>query len=506
MSTTQPSVTYDFSVPPTKGILLSLSMLRTIPVVIAGLIIAIGFATAVAPLAVPVGLLFISLSFVRIRGVVLIEWVRPVLAYLVTEHTTLATCPSGVITIDPDKGMEMFAKTDMLKQQSDMDAKALKKAKANLPPILRYLAIEEAQLRALRAGIVIGQDKTFTVVAQFSSTSPFGILSADEKFAILSQFGSVLRETCQDNSVIRRFSFVERIVPDISGEAESWMRDHVSKASLHGGTQEQIEDYADLLVLLDSAAMSHEVYATITISPQARDKDKQLQELEYEALHFFGRLAATGLEMHVLSADDLYATLAAHLEGMPRHLESGASPGRAVPLGFDAQWSHLAIDGLYHRSLAVSSWPRVPVGASWLSPLLSAQIQGVTRNLALHFQPTPPSLARTRVRMAITQSEMQRQTRARWGFIRSAQTEREASEAVRREQELVAGYGEHRIGAVVCISAPSLDLLFDGTRRVIQGASTSGIDLRPLYGQQPDGYAAALPIGQVGFRRGLGGW
>ena len=98
-------------------------------------------------------------------------------------------------------------------------------------------------------------------------------------------------------------------------------------------------------------------------------------------------------------------------------------------------------------------------------------------------------------------SSLDEESKSRSGFVTSAQARREASDAEVREAELVAGYGEHQIGAVCMVSAASLDALEMGSKILTQGAGTSGLDLRVLYGQQRAGYVASVPLAQMRFAR-----
>ncbi|MBO0866901.1 MAG: hypothetical protein J2P16_17720, partial [Mycobacterium sp.] len=84
--------------------------------------------------------------------------------------------------------------------------------------------------------------------------------------------------------------------------------------------------------------------------------------------------------------------------------------------------------------------------------------------------------------------------RAKRGLRVGATYDQVAHGAEQREQELVAGYGEHRYAGVIVVSADSLAQLDQGTDEMISKGASHGLDLRALHGRHDVAVAATLPL------------
>jgi hypothetical protein len=290
--------------------------------------------------------------------------------------------------------------------------------------------------------------------------------------------------------------WVERAVPDLASEAEQWMRDHLDTNAV---STPRFDDYAALIDRLDQVASSHEVYLAAQVQSRSADLDESLEVAVSEWSAISRRLASIGLSPKPLSRAELTGLLKAYTDGIGFAGAEAATD--TMPMAVDEQWDHTRIDGLYHRAFAVTAWPRVRVWPSWLEPLLLGASSGSLRTLSVHMHPIAQDTARRRAQAAVAATALDEDSRRRAGFLASAQHRREAGDAAHREEELVAGYGEHAIGAVCLVSAPTLDLIDSGSRALVQGAVQSSLDLRVLYGAQQAGYVAALPLAALRFAR-----
>jgi hypothetical protein len=202
------------------------------------------------------------------------------------------------------------------------------------------------------------------------------------------------------------------------------------------------------------------------------------------------QLAHAGLAASALSIVELAALIRSYSSlGVVCGDTDGTAPAMRR-IGFD----RLEIDGWHHRAWWVAAWPRTPVRFGWLQPLLDAAPAGAARTLAVHYQPTPAGVALRRARAARTKVAVDRVNRSRLGLLDSVIESRAGEQAGQRETEIVAGYGEHRIAAVLTVSAPTLAELDSASTAVTAAAAVADIDLRVAYGRQDQAWAAAMPL------------
>jgi len=491
MTTTDTTeVTYDFGVVAERAVFLGLGVRR---VLILGSGIVVMTIATIAGVPVVLAVVFLLMAaaaaFVRVGGRRAEEWAAAVYEYskaVVTNQTKwVVGLPMGGLMTP---GARQRQRRGTSSEEQDH-------------PLFGRCTFTEARVAGMAVGVFsVAAERCTALSAIFQVTGRgcFALMPVHEQAQAISTWGSVLSESCTLSQKIRSIQWVQRSVPDLASEAETWMREHISMAGTDNGPA--FDDYAALLGNLDDVAATHEVYLVVQIRSAKRDVQEAIMEAAPEWAAVTSHLARIGLSPRPLRKADMGALLDACANG------TASAPGLAttpsvMPMAISEQWDHVRVDGLYHRSFTVTAWPRVRVWPSWLEPLLLSSSPGSLRTVSVHMHPVEAATARRRARAAIAASALDEESKSRSGFVTSAQARREASDAEVREEELVAGYGEHQIGALCMVSAPTLDALETGSKMLVQGAGASGLDLRVLYGQQRSGYVAAVPLAQMRFAR-----
>ncbi|MHB1507958.1 MAG: SCO6880 family protein [Acidimicrobiales bacterium] len=485
---TDDDVTYDYGVPAHRAVFLGLGIER-IAIIAAGLLLMTFAVIAGVPIPIAIFplLVAIAIAFVRIKGRRLQEWAPVMLRW---GRTTLSGTRSW------KRGLPV-GRLASSRSSSQLDGP---EKMTDTYPLVPGSTFAETRVLGMPLGVVVveaARARALTAVFSVTGHSTFALLPRDEQAAAISSWGSLLSETCVRSAQITSIEWVERTVPDLASEAEQWMRAHLSPSAL--GTA-GLDDYANLLDDVEAVACTHEVYVSVQISSKLADLPDAMTEAAPQWVSIANRLSALGLITRPLSQSDVKALLQASADGIAFHPGDSRNVDPS-PMAIDEQWDYLRVDGLFHRVFAVTAWPRVRVWPSFLEPLLLASSAGSLRTVSVHLHPVEPETARRRARAAVAMTALDEQSRHKAGFVISSQHRREADDAERREAELVAGYGEHQIGAVTMVSAPTKELLEAGSRALVQGAVQSMLDLRVLYGSQRDGYVAALPLAHLGFAR-----
>jgi hypothetical protein len=428
--------------------------------------------------AIPAGLVGLS-CLVKVKGRRLIDYARAFYGIVVEKKTWIAPLPMARLRSSKTRSArpEIYA----------------------LPPELAGLNFSSQIISGDQTGVVKvgrGSRQSVTCTAELSSTTPFLLLTEAEQGQLLSRWAMTLDSTATEDQRIKAIQWIVRITPSRPGEAENWAEEHFDD-SISPMAQ---ADYMALLSDLTQAACGREYYLSVDVASRAK---KGIDAVSLEVAQVLSRLKDCDLTGTLLSYNDITRLVRATLTGQPLGVVPATQPGEVVPKVRQSGWDYLRVDDLYFRVACVANWPLEEVGPAWLQGLLGATPKKGSYTISVHFVPTPPSRARSRVRSAVVTTELARQTRK---TADSAQVTREALEARGREQELVDGYREHRIGAVVMVSAPCEADLEEEWLHLTHAADSCGISLRTLYLEQKEGVVAALPLCRLLFNGGLGGW
>ena len=163
-------------------------------------------------------------------------------------------------------------------------------------------------------------------------------------------------------------------------------------------------------------------------------------------------------------------------------------------MAVESDWFHVRVDGSFHRSFRIATWPMLPVSADWLAPLVVGD--AATRTVTIVAEPVPLSKAAQDANRQLTSIEADQQQKEQHGFRLTAREHRRRTDVETRERELAEGHPEFRHVGFVTVTAADLDELDDACARVEQSAAQSMLDLRPLAARQAEGWAASLPLGR----------
>jgi hypothetical protein len=385
---------------------------------------------------------------------------------------------------------------------------------AELPEVGHELELLAAPFRGETVGVLKDRGaRSYTAVLAVRVAS-FGLLDRSEQEARQAGWGSVLSGLAREGSPVSRIQWLERTVPADGDEVgrylgEGWARDAAPIDSL------AMQSYLELTSSAPAATRDHEIFVCLQIDAKrawrqikrnggkhgadAGACDVLLRELEALAEHLaaadvrvVGALRPGILATAIRVAFDPWAR-----PGLARLAASdperdGIDEAAAWPVGTDTSWGVYRTDGAFHVSYWIASWPRIDVGAAFLSPLLlHAQ---VVRAIAVTIEPIAPSRAIREVEAARTSDVADRDLRGRMGFIETARRRRQTEAVARREEELADGHAAVRFAGYVTVSARTVDELERDCAEVEHAAQMARLELLRMYGQQDEAFTYTLPL------------
>lgn len=385
---------------------------------------------------------------------------------------------------------------------------------AALPEIGRELELLAAPFHGETVGVLKDRRAhAYTATLAVRVTS-FGLLDRAEQETRQAGWGGVLAGLARQGSPVSRIQWLERTVPADGGEigrylGEAWARDTVPVDSL------SMQSYLELTSTAPAVTTDHELFVCLQIDAKRawrqikRMGGKQgmdagacavlLRELEVLAerltaadVRVVGALRPGMLAVAVRVAFDpwsrpgLARLAAADLD------RDGIDEAAAWPMGTETSWDVYRTDGAFHATYWIASWPRVDVGAAFLSPLLlHAQM---VRAIAVTIEPISPLKAIREVEAARTSDEADRELRGRMGFIETARRRRQTEAVARREEELADGHAAVRFAGYVTVSARTMEELERQCSEVEHAAQMARLELLRLYGQQEQAFTYTLPL------------
>jgi hypothetical protein len=343
----------------------------------------------------------------------------------------------------------------------------------------------------------------YTAVAQVSGRG-FALLDAAAQDRRVQSWGSVLAGLCRDSSLISRISWVERTTPD-PGNAMSL---HFQNTGDHQAVS--ADSYRQLLGTAGPVTQSHTVLLAVSvdgrkarISRGRRDRDGNAAEALLRACSVLSeRLAAAELtvtgwlnpRMLAVQLHQAYRPCAQARLAARTGARAGVAPGLLGPSATEESWAEYRHDDAVSVTYWVGEWPRLPVGADMLAPLL-LQTQA-HRALSVVMEPVPPAVSRRRVRSAATNRQADADLRDRIGQV-TTELDVSAAEADRRRaREVAAGHAEFRFSGYLTVTANSADELADACAQVEQAADACLLELHRLYGEQDHAFTLTLPLGR----------
>jgi hypothetical protein len=355
--------------------------------------------------------------------------------------------------------------------------------------------------------------RTYTAALAVRVTS-FGLLDRAEQESRQAGWGGVLSGLAREGSPVSRIQWIERTVPadgDDIGRylGEAWERDSVSADSL------PMQSYLELTSTAPAITTDHELFVCLQIDARRswrhikRAGGKQgvdagacgvlLRELEALAERLTGAdvQVVGALRPGILAGAFRVAFDPWSRPGLARLAASdpardGIDEAAAWPVGTETSWSHYRTDGAFHATYWISGWPRIDVGAAFLSPLLlHAQM---VRAIGVTIEPISPLKAIREVEAARTTDMADRDLRGRMGFIETARGRRQTDAVARREEELADGHAALRFAGYITVSARTLEGLERHCSEIEHAAQMARLELLRLYGQQEEAFTYTLPL------------
>jgi len=333
------------------------------------------------------------------------------------------------------------------------------------------------------------------ITAVFDTIGPTGFTLADdaEQARLIASWADVLSALTGEYAGRCRLQWIERARGQDATALQAWAATHGSPEAGEPGS---------LLDTAQSSAVRHDTVLAVQVATGARDRDHAVRHAEALCRLLAGRLGAAQIVPQPLDLTGLALRLRQGSEpAATDDLFSGAVRSHSIcPASRRVAWDHLRTDDTFHRTFVVTGWPRVPVGPSWLAPLLVTGAPGAVRTISVHYDSVPVPVATRRARAARQGADLDADDRVRLGFGIGARDHRAQADAAAAEAELAAGHVQHRIAAVAVVSAGDLAALDEASRQLRAAASSSRLDLRPLHGRHADGWAAALPLCRLRHR------
>jgi len=343
----------------------------------------------------------------------------------------------------------------------------------------------------------------------------FPVASLSEQDSMVASWGAAIAPLARAHCPVSRITWQEWSHPaGVAGHREFLAG--VTASSPHQAARNDYE-----LLLIDQApiTVAHEVLVTLTVDlrrvRRRRGVDHRqvaIDVLTDEVRQFCSRLSASGFAADApmsaaalstavrLRSDPLHS---AHVQTFGRSLAAATGRGCVEwgPMAVQPDWFGVRVDGSFHRSFRVATWPMLPVAADWLGPLLT--VDGVTRTVSVVLEPVPLSQASSDANRQLTSIEADQMQKERHGFRLTARERRRHDDVETRERELAEGHPVFRHVGLVTVTAESEDTLEEASSRMEQAAAQSLLDLRPLGARQEEGWVASLPFGRS-VRQG--GW
>jgi hypothetical protein len=309
----------------------------------------------------------------------------------------------------------------------------------------------------------------------------FALLDADGQASRLEAWRALLATLARPGTPLRRIQWVYRSAPTVDrtlGLPEA-------RAPGLAGAQ---ESYRQLVTGPASGRQSHGVWMVLAVGGT-----RALDQLRRELRLLDGHLRTADLgSPGPLGLDGLQDLLATAYRREVTQLAGGLRC-RPWAMATDESWSALRADGTWHATYWIAEWPRLEVGADFLTPLLLCDGR---RTVSVLMAPVPPDRATREARAARAADLADEELRARAGFLPSARRSREAEGVMRREAELANGHAEYRFAGYVTVSGGDRQELEAACVETQQAAQRAHLELCRLYGRQEEAFTWTLPLGR----------
>jgi len=148
--------------------------------------------------------------------------------------------------------------------------------------------------------------------------------------------------------------------------------------------------------------------------------------------------------------------------------------------------------------LWIAEWPRIEVAADFLHAVVFAP--DIRRSLSITARPLPTGDALRQLRRDKTDAVADAAQKAKIGQLADLSDSQEYEDLLARERSVVAGHTDVEFTGFVTVTGPSPDALEAAVAAITRAGAQAACELRPLYGRQAQGFAAAaLPLARRAF-------
>jgi len=339
----------------------------------------------------------------------------------------------------------------------------------------------------------------------------FPLASTGEQESMLDAWGAALSPCARERSPVRSVTWQAWAHPSGPEAHEEFL----AGLGIKAGSDVDAAT-ADYLALVDQQApvtVAHDVLVTVTVDERrvrarrssTRRTDTAIEALLDEIRTLTDRMEAGGITVTgPLAAIELTGAArvrsdpgrAAQMATLTKSLAAAAQRGPLAwgPMVVEPEWTQCRVDGTFHRTYRVATWPQLPVGTDWMASLLTGTT--AIRTVTVVMEPVPLGHAARAADREVMAREADADMREERGFRTTARDRKRLDEVKARERELAEGHAEFRFVGLVDVCGTDLDALDDACADVEQAAAQSLIDLRPLDARHDLGWAASLPVGR----------
>lgn len=470
---------YIFGPRETRGLLIGLrgSQLAVVMVGLGGLVVGLSFGPVGTVAGTAALLVAATAAFAQMSGRTTEQWAPVLLGFLV-KRVTGHHVYRRPLTTAPD-----------------------------LPGHLADVRILSVLVAGGQSVGVVHDPRRGTLSATMSvSGETFMLFDREDQERRASAWGALLAGLARDGTPVMRVQWVARTLPD-TGQA---LRHFWEQAGTRSGAP--ATSYQQLLSSAGSQGWRTETYLTVVVDARrARSRGRSSREDPPGTLLLMRELAAVeerlgqcdldvagwlpprGLAKVLREAYEPGAQSALDGRG-PEGPGSGVNPAVAGPMVARDLWATYRTDDAWHATYWIHEWPRLDVGIDFLAPLLTGT--GSRRTLTLIAEPVDARRAARQIASARTADVANQAMRERVGQLTTERNRVEAADVERRERDLVAGHAEYRFTGLLSVTAETLEMLDEACAQAEVAAHGCCLEIRRLYGEQGQAFAAALPLGR----------
>jgi len=482
------------------GLSVPRALLLGAAIVMTGYTIAYG-AWAALPVVLPLAALMLVAAWLQVQGLAVGEWVmrmarfRKAKAARETWYAGAAWQPAA----DP------------------ADPTGL--PRADLPGVLAPLRFLEEERGAGAPVAVVHNpyEQTYTVVLHIQFP---GLALADAASAArrVGAWGALLAGWCEEGKPVSRVGLYQRYLPEDGAELVQWTAAHTApdapalaaataRALLGGQQVWQSRHEAYLAVSLSAqraraairaAGGGDTAAAAVLIRETGASLDRMrsagVEVRRWLSVRDLAEVVRTAFDPHAAAPSAAHRAVTADPDWLGR--PSGVDLALAGPAAAEARLSSYQHDGGYSVTYQVYEWPRSPVAAGGLAPLLRSTATA-RRAVAMLYEPLPPSQADRAVLGDITRSSFSVSMRQRTGGIVRTSERQALADAQRQEAENAFGHGLVKFAGYVTVTVTDPGRLEEACAELEADAAGQGcrLVLRRLWMAQDAAFAATLPLG-----------